>query len=274
MKLATVKDGDQSRAARLEDERYELLPFDSVGQLLRSGEDLSELDLSTAELVAAADVTLLPVVPDPGKILCVGLNYAHHIEEMGRPRPEYPTVFAKFADTLTGPDDDIVIPASAQAALDWEAELVIVIGETIRNVTGAAAASAIAGYTVMNDISMRDWQNRTNEWLQGKCWERTTPLGPVMVTADELEDLNLEISCEVDGDERQAANTNDLVFDPVTLVEYLSTIVTLRPGDLIATGTPGGVGHGMDPKTYLQDGQLITTTVERIGTLRNRIVFA
>ena len=273
MKLATIKIENRSRAARLNGGRFELLPFESVSQLLRSGEDLRKLNLNRGELIAAADVRLLPVIPDPDKVFCVGLNYAHHIEEMGRPCPEYPTVFTKFADTLAGPEDDIVIPPSAQSALDWEAELVIVIGKTIRNATGSVATDAIAGYTIMNDISMRDWQNRTNEWLQGKCWEKTSPLGPVMVTSDEFEDLNLEISCAIDGEERQSANTGDLVFDPVTLIEYLSTIVTLRPGDLIATGTPGGVGHGMNPKTYLQDGQLVTTAVERIGTLRNRIVF-
>jgi acylpyruvate hydrolase len=211
------------------------------------------------------------VIPNPGKIVCVGLNYRNHILEMGRDLPEHPTLFAKFADALIGARDDIDL-APESDCVDWEAELAVVIGRTVRRADAQEAADAIAGFTVMNDVTMRDWQFRTKEWLQGKTFEGTTPLGPVLVTPDELEGgvaPALTMTCSVDGDVVQKADTSDLVFGPVDLVRYASTIMTLRPGDVIATGTPGGVGHARKPARYLADGDTLVTEIDGIGRLKN-----
>jgi acylpyruvate hydrolase len=216
------------------------------------------------------DLDLAPVVPAPQKVLCVGLNYRNHILEMGRDLPEYPTLFAKFAATLTGPYDDIAAPVE-DVALDWEGELTIVIGRPCRRVDEQEAASSIAGYTVANDISMRSWQFRTKEWLQGKMWEASTPVGPMLVTADEWEP-GPPVSTTVSGEKMQNAPTSDLLFGPAFLVSYISTMVTLQPGDLILTGTPGGVGRARTPQRYLAPGDVVETTIEGLGTLRNHVV--
>jgi acylpyruvate hydrolase len=210
------------------------------------------------------------VVPRPGKVICVGLNYRTHILEMGRELPPYPTLFAKLPETITGPYDTIEIPAHAGGAVDWEAELAIVIGERTRHAGPEQAARAIAGYSVLNDVSMRDFQNRTLQWFQGKNFEACTPLGPVLVTEDEFV-AGARIRCVVDGETVQDAATDDLVFTPVDLVAYISQIVTLQPGDVIATGTPGGVGHARSPQRYLEDGQQLVTSIEGIGELRNPV---
>ncbi|MFC5825841.1 fumarylacetoacetate hydrolase family protein [Nonomuraea insulae] len=266
MRLATVRTAEGTRAALLTDDGYLDLGCPDVGTFLaRTG-------LAGAAAGERLDVTgLAPVVPRPGKVVCVGLNYRNHILEMGRDLPEYPTLFAKYADALIGPGDDIQL-APESSAVDWEAELAVVIGATVRRASAEEAAAAIAGFTVMNDVTMRDWQYRTGQWLQGKTFEGTTPLGPVLVTPDELPGgvaPVLPISCRVDGEVVQRADTGDLVFGPVDLVRYVSTIMTLRPGDVIATGTPGGVGHARKPPRYLAEGVTLVTEIEGIGRLEN-----
>ena len=205
--------------------------------------------------------------------MCVGVNYADHIAEMGRDAPEFPTLFAKFTDALIGARDAIVLPAVSDK-VDWEVELTVVIGRDVRHASPDEAADAIAGFTIANDISMRDFQNRTLQWLQGKTFEHATPVGPWMVTPDELGGTapDLELTCEVDGVNRQRSRTSQLVFGPAAVVAYLSDIVTLRPGDLVLTGTPGGVGHAMDPPVYLRAGQVVRTAIEGIGELVNPCV--
>ena len=203
--------------------------------------------------------------------MCVGLNYRTHILEMGRELPEHPTLFAKFTDALVGATDDIFLPPES-SAMDWEAELAVVIGRSVRRADDDQAAAAIAGFTVINDVTMRDWQFRTREWLQGKTFEGTTPLGPVLVTPDELHGgvrPSLPMTCAVNGEIVQQADTGDLVFDPVALVRYVSTIGTLRPGDIIASGTPGGVGHARTPPRYLHAGDTVVTKIDGIGQLTN-----
>lgn len=216
------------------------------------------------------DLDLAPVVPNPSKVICVGLNYRAHILEMGRELPEFPTLFAKFPETLTGPYDDIAAPPEDEA-LDWEAELTVVIGKQCRRVSEAEAGDHIAGYTVANDISMRTWQFRTKEWLQGKMWEASTPVGPALVTADEWKPGGT-VSSTVNGEQMQGASTGDLLFGPEALVAYVSTMITLNPGDLILTGTPGGVGRARTPARYLVDGDVVITSIEGLGTLTNRVV--
>jgi acylpyruvate hydrolase len=267
MRWATIRTAAGTRAARLDGDTFVELDADDVGELLardaRAPETGARHDRATADLA--------PVVTRPGKILCQGLNYRSHILEMGHELPEHPTLFAKFREALIGAHDDIVLP-DASDAVDWEAELALVVGARVRHASRDEAADAIAGFTVANDVSMRDWQYRSLEWLQGKTWEHATPVGPWLVSPDEVGAIepDLEIRCEVDGVVRQASRTSELVFSPVDLVAYASTFVTLEPGDLVLTGTPAGVGHGMKPPVYLEPGQVVTTVIGHIGELRNR----
>jgi acylpyruvate hydrolase len=271
VKLATIRMAGTTRATRVDDDALVELGFADVGALLASSADaLAVAASSTGRTHARADADYAPLVTHPGKIICQGLNYRNHILEMGHDLPTHPTLFAKFADALVGAHDPIVIPAQSQQ-VDWEAELALVIGTTVRHATPEEAAAAIAGFTVANDVSMRDWQGRSLEWLQGKTWEHATPLGPWLVTPDEVGGTapDLAIGCTVDGVAMQASHTGELVFSPADLVAYASQVVTLRPGDVILTGTPAGVGHARTPPQYLQPGQVLRTTIEGVGELLN-----
>lgn len=275
MKLATIRIADSTRAVKLEDGKHIDLGFADLGELFAND--------NWAELAAAANgesydvegADFAPVVPNPSKVVCVGHNYSNHIKEMGRELPTYPTLFPKFADTLIGANDDILKPSETEA-FDWEVELCIVVGKKVHKATGADAEAAIAGFTVMNDISVRDWQFRTIEWTQGKIWDKSTPVGPYVVTPDEVGGVRpaLQVQTIVDGNVMQNDNTGTLLFDPVFLIEYISTMITLRPGDIIATGTPAGVGHARDPKVYLLGGENVVTKIEGLGECNNQIVTA
>ncbi|WP_433340709.1 fumarylacetoacetate hydrolase family protein [Streptomyces sp. CA-253872] len=180
---------------------------------------------------------MLPL-PAPGKVICRGLDYADHIRETGRELPTYPALFPKYADTLTGPAADLVLPAGLRA--DWEAGLAVVVGATLRGADRARALAGIAGYTVAHDLSVRDWQYRTPEWFQGTAWDATPPLGPVLVTPDEADPAaGLDVVCRVKGEETQSGNTRTLVVDAPQLLACISTFTVLRPGDVVLTGTPG-----------------------------------
>jgi acylpyruvate hydrolase len=271
MRLATLRTSDGTRAVRVDGDRHVDLGVDDVGALLALPDwpDRAEQD---GEATPAAGADLAPVVPRPGKIVCVGLNYRNHILEMGRELPQHPTLFAKYAEALIGPTDVIALPPESDA-VDWEAELALVVGRRVRRADEEQAAAAVAGFTVLNDVTMRDWQFRTPQWLQGKTFEATTPLGPVLVTPDELPGgvrPALAMTAQLDGETVQKTGTNDLVFDPVALVRYVSTVLTLQPGDVIATGTPGGVGHARTPQRYLTEGSRLVTEIEGIGRLDNR----
>ena len=271
MRLATVRTPSGTRAARLEGDELVLLDAPDVGALLAGGAP-GDRSGRGGDRVPLAGADLAPVVTAPDKVVCVGLNYADHIVEMGRELPSYPTLFAKFASGLLGPNDDLELP-SASDAVDWEVELGVVIGRPVRRASLEEASDAIAGYTVVNDVSMRDWQSRTIQFLQGKAFDATTPVGPVLVTPDELGDPgSLALTCEVDGEVMQRSSTANLVFGPAEIVRYISQFASLAPGDLIATGTPGGVGAGRTPPVFLRPGQVMTTTIERIGSLVNRCV--
>jgi acylpyruvate hydrolase len=270
VRFATIRYQDRSYAARVEDDHLDLLPATDVGALLAApgGLDTARGAPPTAQ-VGRDEAVTLGLVPRPPKVLCIGQNYLLHIQEVGADVPEYPTVFAKYTRALIGDGDPIMLP-SISKRVDWEVELVIVIGREARNASDSDAAAAIAGFTVGNDVSARDLQNRTSQWLQGKTCESTTPVGPLLTTVDVTgAQPDLAISCSVDGIVRQDARTSDLLFKPVHLVAYLSHILTLEPGDLIFTGTPSGVGQGMVPQVFLQDGQTVTSTIESIGSLVN-----
>lgn len=274
MRLATLRTSGGTTAVVLSgDEAVEITGVQDVGALLsdpRWREKAQDAAGERHRLDEIADERWAPVVPRPGKIVCVGLNYRTHILEMGRDLPTHPTLFAKYPEALVGPYDDVEVPAAASDAVDWEAELAVVIGSTVRDADDDAAAAAIAGYSVINDVTMRDYQNRTLQWLQGKTFERTAPFGPSLVTADEFAP-GPRIGCRVNGEQVQDAATDDLVFSPAALVAYISGILTLHPGDVIATGTPGGVGHARKPPRYLSAGDELVTTVDGIGMLRNRV---
>ncbi|MET9242234.1 fumarylacetoacetate hydrolase family protein [Nonomuraea sp. NPDC003709] len=268
MRLATLRLPHRTTAARIDGDLAVEVGAPDVGALLA--------DPRWREVAAAADgprhplstADLAPVVPRPGKIVCVGLNYRNHILEMGRELPEHPTLFAKFAEALVGPYDDIALPAVSDA-VDWEAELAVIIGTAARNVSPEQAAASIAGYSVINDVTARDYQYRTLQWLQGKTFESSTPFGPYLVTPDELEGVTMTMQCEVDGEVVQETDTSDLVFGPAELISYVSRIITLQPGDVIATGTPGGVGHARKPPRYLADGNKVVTRIAGLGELVN-----
>lgn len=273
MRLTTMRTNGGTRAARVEGDRAVELGAPDVGALLAAGVDaLRDAADTRGPEHELATLDPAPLVPRPAKIICLGLNYEQHIREMGHDPPDAPTLFAKYARALIGARDAIVLPRAAQL-VDWEGELAFVIGTATRHADEAAARRAIAGYTVCNDVSMRDWQGRTSQWLQGKTFERSTPVGPELVTPDEVDDArDLALRCEVDGVVRQDARTSDLVFDPVAIVRYVSTILTLEPGDVISTGTPGGVGAGLDPPVFLAPGQVVRTVIEGIGELVNPCV--
>jgi acylpyruvate hydrolase len=269
VRLATIRTASGTRAARIDGAVATELDAPDVGTLLADASWHRRAENASGPTVDAASLDYAPLITRPDKIVCVGLNYRNHILEMGRDLPEHPTLFAKYTSALIGAHDDIVLPR-VSPQVDWEAELAVIIGAPARYVSEEDAPAAIAGYTVCNDVSMRDWQNRTLQWLQGKTFESSTPLGPELVTLDELDtDADFEMTCDVDGEQVQKAVTSDLVFGPAALVAYVSNIFTLMPGDVISTGTPGGVGHARKPPRYLTDGSIVVTRIEGIGECRN-----
>jgi len=274
MRLGTIADGHGGTVAvRLDGDEVVALPHTDVGALLSSMPEWDALAAVRGERRPLNGVSFAPLVPHPNKIICLGLNYATHVKETRRPTPEYPTLFAKYDGSLVGAKDPIVLPTVSES-VDWEAEMAVVIGRPARHVAAADALGHVAGYSVINDVTVRDWQRRTIQFLSGKTFESTTPLGPWLVTPDELPagGSGLSIRCLVDGEVMQDSNTSDLLFDVATTIAYISDIITLRPGDVIATGTPGGVGFARDPKIFLQPGQVLTTEIEGLGSCENRCV--
>lgn len=272
MRLATIRDGSATLAVRADGDAAVDLGAADVGEILRGEGWQARAAAADGRRYPLADLDFAPVVTAPEKIICVGLNYRAHIQEMGRGLPRHPTLFAKFSRALVGASDPVILPATS-AQMDWEAELAVVVGAPARNTDAGQAAAAIAGFTVLNDVTARDWQYRTQQWLQGKTFEATTPIGPWLVTADDPAAVGgLDLACEVDGQMVQKANTSDLVFSPADLIAYVSQFITLMPGDVLATGTPGGVGHARSPARYLQDGTVLVTRIEGIGECRNTCV--
>ncbi len=213
-----------------------------------------------------------PVVPNAEKIICVGLNYKTHREETGRAPTDNPALFIRFADTQTGHNQPLVLP-KASSMLDYEGELAVIIGKGGRHVKAKDALSIVAGYSIYNDGSVRDFQNHTHQWAPGKNFPKTGGFGPWMVTADELGDpTQLEMTTRLNGDVMQNTTTDLMIFDIPTTIEYITTFTELRPGDVISTGTPGGVGFKRKPPVFMKAGDSVEIEISKIGTLINKIV--
>lgn len=227
---------------------------------------------SGAGRVPLAEQTLLAPVPKPRKFFAIGLNYADHAAETGQQLPEFPTVFNKQVTCVNRPGGAIHIPR-ASSAVDYEGEFAFVIGRRCRGVAAEDAAGAIAGYTIVNDVSVRDWQRRSPTMILGKGWDTHGPMGPHLVTADEVEDPNdLGIRTWVNGELRQDSNTRELVFNCPKLVETISTMCTLEPGDVVSTGTPAGVGLAFKPPKFLVAGDTVRIEIDGLGTLENPVI--
>jgi len=233
--------------------------------------ELRKLEKSKPDY-AVKDVQFLPVIPDAGaKFLCIGINYIPHIKEMGRERPEHPVVFVRFQDSLVGHGLAIERPQGS-VQLDWEGELAVIIGRTGRRIPKEKAMSHVAGYACYNDGSVRDWQRHTSQWVPGKNFWRTGGFGPWMVTADEIPDPSrMTLVTRLNGQELQRATTDLLIFDIPTLISYCSDWTELVPGDVIVTGTPGGVGFVRNPPIFMKPGDTVEVDVDKIGVLANPI---
>ncbi|HTU18429.1 MAG TPA: fumarylacetoacetate hydrolase family protein [Gemmataceae bacterium] len=285
MRLATIQTPNGPRAAMLQDGDYiDLhatrpdLPV-SVRELLAAGAGLLR---SAAEAAArpdavrypAANVKLLAPIPDPPKVLCIGLNYRDHAAESGAPIPREPVLFSKFATAIIGPGEAIRLPAVSKE-VDYEAELVLVVGKKGRHLSQATAMEHLAGCTIGHDVSARDWQLKKDgkQWLAGKSFDTFAPIGPTLVTLDELGDPhNLSIRLRLNGQTMQDSSTQQMIFRAGDLLAYISQIVTLEPGDLIFTGTPPGVGFARKPPVFLKGGDVAEVEIEKLGVLRNPVV--
>jgi 2-keto-4-pentenoate hydratase/2-oxohepta-3-ene-1,7-dioic acid hydratase in catechol pathway len=232
---------------------------------------LASLASGDAPTLARGDVRLLPVIPNPAKILCVGHNYETHRQETGRAKVAHPSIFTRFADTLTGADDPILLP-KVSTSLDFEAELAVVIGKSGRDIADADAMDHIAGYACFNDASIRDWQWHTTQFTPGKNFPGTAPFGPELVTPDEIAELGaVSVRSRLNGEVMQEATVADMIFPIAQIIAYVSAFTPLAPGDVIATGTPGGVGAKRTPPVWMKPGDTIEVEVEGVGTLVSRI---
>lgn len=228
--------------------------------------------MAHAPLIASDECALLPPVPNAGRIICVGLNYKTHIDETGRDRPSYPVLFARYPDSLVGSGAPLVVPR-ASPTHDFEGEMAFVIGKPGRHIQKAEALQHVAGYAGFNDGSIREFQRHTSQFLPGKSFRHSGAFGPYLVTRDEIPDVGaLKLETRLNGSVMQEASIGDLLFGVEDLIEYLSTVLLLQPGDVVATGTTGGVGEHRDPPVWLQAGDLVEVEITGLGTLRNPVV--
>lgn len=270
MKLATVVTASGTRAGIVGEESIELLEFDDavkVVQLMADGTVVNSLRRIGEIPIDGA--SFAPPILRPEKIICVGLNYYGHAAEAKATVPTSPMLFSKYSRAMIGATDPIVIPRSTEKC-DWEVELGVVIGARVRNIAERDALAAVAGYSVINDITMRDWQKRTSQFLPGKTFEASTPFGPWIVSPDQIDHArDLELTCSVNGELMQTGRTSDMIFDVAHIIAYMSEIITLVPGDVIAMGTPAGIGSTRTPPVFLHPGDVVTSAIEGIGVLQN-----
>jgi len=281
MRLAMLRAGDRTvLAARRRDGWVDLAQVPGgageLGALLRAAPNFAALqaaaDTAPAAALIAAEAHYAPPIANGAKVLCLGLNFLDHANEGSYAKPEYPVVFSRYPASFVGHGEQLELPA-ASAKFDYEAELVIVIGKRGRHISRETALAHVAGYTLMNDGSVRDFQKRTPQWLMGKNFDRSGALGPEIVTADELPPGARELTLRgrLNGTVMQQASTSDMLFDVATTIAYISIAMTLEPGDLIAMGTPAGVGHARNPPVFMTAGDTFEIELERVGTLRNSV---
>ncbi|HLH42185.1 MAG TPA: fumarylacetoacetate hydrolase family protein [Bryobacteraceae bacterium] len=268
MRLATFQSGDgPPEAGIVSGNRVWALGMDMA---MACG--ASELFSGTGRSYALHDVKLLAPVPRPPKFICVGLNYRDHAAEAGMEIPQVPTIFSKFSNVVIGPGEPIVLP-SVSSKPDYEAEFAFVVGRGGRKISASRAMEHVFGYTIVNDVSARDYQMATSQWLMGKTFDTFAPMGPWIVTHDEIANPHaLDISLEIGGETLQKSNTRELIFKIPELIEYISHVVTLESGDVVATGTPAGVGFARKPPRWLKAGDEVVVAIEGIGELRNPVV--
>lgn len=261
------KEGSAPQAGQVKDNRVYPLGKTMI-ELCASG----EIPQASGEGYEIGSVTLLAPVPRPPKLICVGLNYRDHAAESHSEIPKVPTIFNKFPNVVVGPGAPVVLPKASRKP-DYEAEFAFVIGKGGRHIAAENALDHVFGYTIVNDISARDFQTATTQWLMGKTFDTFAPMGPWIVTKDEIADPHsLDISTEIGGETLQQSNTRELVFRIPELIAYVSTAVTLEPGDVFATGTPGGVGFARRPPRWLKPGEEVIVRIAQIGELRNPLV--
>ena len=277
MKLASYVVGGKPGFGVVTDEGIIDLADRGVGRSLKHAMASGSLD-KIKEVAAGlkadlplADVEFEPCIPNPGKVFCIGINYRKHVLEMGRDLPEHPWVFTRTPDSFVGHDQDLLRPAVSEQ-FDFEGELAVVIGKTAHRVSASDALDHIAGYCCLNDGSIRDFQRHSSQFTAGKNFYRSGSMGPWLVTADEVGDAaDLAVETRLNGEVMQASSTSDLIFDIPTLIEYCSTFARMEPGDVIATGTPGGVGAARKPPVWMKAGDTIEVSVARVGVLSNKV---
>ncbi len=271
MRFASVTHEDRPLLVRVEGDHA--VPLGGATELgVETSSDWLAAAQPAGDPIPVSALHFRPLVPLPRKVICVGLNYAAHIAETKREGGDYPVLFPKFASSLAGAYDDLPLPSESEV-IDYEGELAIVIGRSARRVPRERALDVIAGYTVANDVSMRDFQNRTPQFMAGKAWDRCTPLGPELVTSDELgEGRGLTVRTTLNGEVVQDSSTDLMIFDVPTLIATITEFTTLEPGDVILTGTPSGVGFTRDPPLLLGDGDTVIVEIEGVGRIENRTV--
>lgn len=252
------------------------LDYPDTAALIRDREAVSSAaEQFAGQVMSIAEDRLLSPIVRPGKILAVGLNYASHARETGATLPERPLIFAKYTNSLNSPFGDVAIGRHVTEQADYEVELGVVIGKTAKGVAEASALDHVFGYVVANDVSARDWQRSDGQFSRSKSADTFCPVGPWITTADEVADPEaLELRSRVNGEDRQSGSTADMIFDVPSLIAYLSATITLEPGDLILTGTPPGVGLGFVPPQFLQPGDVVECSIQRLGSIRNRFIDA
>ena len=276
MQLVTYRSDRGARAGLLRDGGV-LDAWDALGgggaslrELLAAGR-LGELEEAGGEAIPLDEVELLPPIPDPDKIICIGLNYGAHAAEAGMEPPEHPTIFGKYRNALASPGATVALPASSEK-VDFEAEVAFVVGRTAKEVDEADALDHVAGYTLLNDLSARDLQFRSPQWMGGKVFDGSAPCGPALVTPDEAGPADaLEIALDLNGERMQESSTADLIFSVAALVADLSRLMTLEPGDIVSTGTPSGVGSTREPRVWLKPGDEVVISSPQLGELRTLI---
>jgi len=269
MRYVSISHDGRSTAAVVDGDEF--VPLEGIAELGPAADSDRLREAPRGRAVPRAEARLRPLVPAAGRIFCVGLNYTSHVDETKRDLPTYPVLFPKYAASLLPPDGAIVLPPETEQ-LDYEGELAVVIGRSGRRIAAEHALDHVLGFAVANDVTVRDFQYKTHQWLQGKAWDASTPVGPAVVTVDEFDLDAAGIRTTVNGRTVQDSDLGRLIFSVPTLIETISVFTRLEPGDIILTGTPGGVGFRREPQLFLHDGDTVDVEIDGVGRISNRVV--